>query len=157
GPTAGLSNWVRAVVFSPDGKDLAILSNDGWGCELRLWEAATGKPGRRLELTDPQQPTARIMAQGLGYAPDGRLYTLRRRIGPGGGGGGFSTTLMGWDTQRGKPLDVPALDEPQGLLPSLVWAITPDGRYLARWEADSTIRLYDLATGKEVRRLKECP
>jgi RNA polymerase sigma factor (sigma-70 family) len=166
---------VRGLVFAPDGKTIAGSFEDR---SLRLLDFATGKELRRwypdcvranclawspdgktlasgatfdstIHLWDPQTGKERTPRTGhcgpvmfLAFHDDGRrLLSL-----------GFDTRLLDWDlaTKTSRPLH-------SGISIAILWAhvaLTPDGKYLAsagRKETETTIRLFDTATGKEER------
>jgi WD40 repeat protein len=73
----GLSYWVRALAFSPDGRALALPDDRG---AVRVLETATGQ--ERLRFTGH---LGQISA--LSFSPDGRRLAS----------GGFDTTILVWD------------------------------------------------------------
>lgn len=130
---------ITALAFSPDGKIIASCSN---GNAIRLWEAASGKQIRAL------------MEDGLGnvnalaFSPDGKTLT---------------TGSIFFDVQSGKKLDrlIPpflngrgGLLEPVGGGTSVVFS--PDGKLLATGHADKTVRLWDVASRKQLRKFDVC-
>jgi WD40 repeat protein/predicted Ser/Thr protein kinase/predicted Zn-dependent protease len=82
-PTLG----VRAVAFSPDGRQLATA---GQGGVIRLWDTATGQGPR--PLTGPD-----LYIYGLAYSPDGRQLASAGRTNTGG-------VVRVWDAASGREL-----------------------------------------------------
>ncbi len=133
----GSSYTVRSVLFSPDGRQgLASV-----GGTLRLWDVPTGKELRRFGKTQWGIATA--------FSPDGRLVLS-------GTHGGFEERMM--DTPGGRALAF----SPDGrfALTAGEWLVTlfetATGAELhsfgaAERDAEKTLRLWDLTTGKEVR------
>jgi RNA polymerase sigma factor (sigma-70 family) len=134
---------VSAVAFAPDGKTLVGVT----GNVVRLWDVTSGQEVRRLEgHTDEIEQIA--------FAPDGKLLAS----------GGQDQTIRLWDPATGAELR--RLDgkiafqeaiirgglklRPRGVL-SL--SFSPDGKVLAATTSgdDSTVRVWDTATGKELR------
>ncbi|HKB02746.1 MAG TPA: WD40 repeat domain-containing protein, partial [Gemmataceae bacterium] len=142
-PTTGrelqkLSESVRArlyrVAYSPDGRTLAVA---GDGTEIRLWDVASGKVVRRL----PGQARGVL---GIAFSPDGSTLAAEA--------GGGSIGL--WDVATGKQVRV--LAGHRDFLYSL--AYSPDGTLLASGsvrEADKSLRLWSVRTGKEIEQFKE--
>jgi RNA polymerase sigma factor (sigma-70 family) len=129
-PAEGHQGGVLAVVFLPDGKTLASVGGDR---TLRLWEAATGRPVRMHPLPGGTTDAS------SGFAPDGS--TLNWRDGK---------RIAQLDVATGKPLR--AADFPEEVY---YFAPSPDGKLLAAWGRDQTLRLVDRATGKVVRELSK--
>jgi RNA polymerase sigma factor (sigma-70 family) len=121
----------RAVALSPDGKTLAL----GRGSAVHLHDLATGREARRL--AEP----AVAETQGLAFSPDGKTLAS--------GHGG--TQVLLWDLAAGKVRTrIAARHNRSGLL-----AFSPDGKTLATGDTlDKTVRLFDVATGKERHQLK---
>ncbi len=121
----GHGNSVESVAFSPDGKSLASCSRD---TTLRLWDSKTGKQTRSLKHDSWLERVA--------FSPDGKLLAVA-------GGWGGKVYLWDLDAGRDKPRWVGR--QPQ----SISVAFSPDGKKLAGAGWEATVRLWDVATGKE--------
>jgi WD40 repeat protein len=167
----------RAVAFSPDGRTLALGSEDG---KIRLLEV----PSMRDRMTlHGHVGTVR----GLAFSPDGKLLVS----------GGQEGRVVAWDVATGierrvlvpagpapiqdvvfspdgrsvcpaehtsAPSEVPLYDLETGAVRARLpghplgvhdVAFSRDGRFLATAGIDHIIRLFDVATAKEVASLKE--
>jgi RNA polymerase sigma factor (sigma-70 family) len=131
-------DWVFSVEFSPDGKTLAAATahyapdrNLPVG-RLLLFDVASGTELRQLTKED-LHPT-----EAVAFSPDGKFIAA---------GGGHDCTLRLWDT-AGK--EVSPVGGHQGQIGTAVF--TADARRALTTSTDGTIRLWDTATGKELRR-----
>jgi WD40 repeat protein len=165
-----------AGVFSPDGKKILTFSPDK---TLRLWDVETGKELKKLEGHDDAcygsfSPDGK---QVLSWSPDQtiRLWDpetgkeIRRFEGAKDKVGGASFVAGGrqvvaksddqkfrvWETASGKLLREIDLSE----VGADRWTMTatPDGRLGLVSHEDGSVRLYDLAAGKEIHRYENCP
>jgi RNA polymerase sigma factor (sigma-70 family) len=162
----------RRVTLSPDGKTLAIgleweeafrrdrLSAVNPNLPVRLWDAATGKPGRKLDApTDvPNVPDEAGVgdsrtdlslvhihrrlkcADGRAFSPDGRFLADWAE-------NPFGRSRMDhvyvWDTATGRLVASLAGGPRPGAANA---AFAPDGRTFATASADGVIRLWEVAT-----------
>ncbi len=119
------------LVFSPDGKTLASV-----GAEITLGDVRTGQKRLRVAGSDE------IFAC-LAFSPDGKLLAS--------GGSNFwgsqPAAVCLWEAATGRKV------RRLGQHPSRVTgvAFSPDGRTLASAGEDKVARLWDVASGKEVR------
>jgi WD40 repeat protein len=122
----GFSDFMCDLAFSPDGRTLATAGTD----RITLWEAATGKVRGHLEAKMGQ-------VKNLAFTPDGRTLVA---------GGEGSGKVFSWDVATGAERQ--QIDPRVGILRSM--ALSPDGKTVAIGGLYSTIRLFDLASGREL-------
>jgi WD40 repeat protein len=118
---------VCAVAFSPDGKLLAV---GGHGDKVRLWDTNSGEEVGSL-------PGHYGSVVTLAFSPDGLSLVS-----------GAGNALRVWDVKAGKER-IPLEAHEQEVYRV---AFSPDGKLLASTSTDRTARLWDLASGMEVRR-----
>jgi WD40 repeat protein len=138
---------VQSTAFAPDGKTVATISGqwpDDKKCTLHLWDVATGKELRRVEDLPSR-------TDGVHFSPNGKFLAASAE-----------RNIAFWDPATGKKLRQLA-GNPEAVH---AFAFSPDGKTLAvaggrpyrevrDWEAsDCTVRLLDVATGKELAALK---
>jgi RNA polymerase sigma factor (sigma-70 family) len=119
------------MAFAPDGKKLAAAT---LASSLRVWDL--GRDREQLEKSAAHQN----MIQCVTFSPDGRILASASS----------DSTIALWDAATGRQR-LP-LRGHIGTVTSL--AFSPDGKRLASAssDADQTVRLWDIATGKELRR-----
>jgi WD40 repeat protein len=137
---SGRRMW--SPTFSPDGRTLALASDDG---TVKLWNLA-GRPRKVVgrELGEFQKPTNQVIC--LAFSPDGRTLVTGSRDG----------TLKLWNvatrqvaaTLRGHTTGVRAV-----ALGVRAVAFSSDGKQLASGGEDGTVRLWDVAARRELQTL----
>ncbi len=130
-------NFPSEVAFSPDSKILAVTFSDEAGCGVLLREVATGKVIRKLDVP------GNVSLEAIMFSPDGKLLALP-------GAREIFILETDRDTAFGRFIkyDGPAL-----------CAFLPDNKTLvtaSRQESHdhSSVRLWDLTTGREPVRLR---
>ncbi|MEB3223274.1 MAG: WD40 repeat domain-containing protein, partial [Candidatus Sericytochromatia bacterium] len=134
--TQPLQTGILQATFSADGGRVATLADEG---PIEVWDAGTGA---RVEAL----PAFGGDFRGLAFSPDGSLL----------GGAAMDGSAHVWRLGAGKRVEgygeearwarlVGDPDRPRGI------AFSPDGRLLAAADGDRAFRLWDRATGQEVR------
>jgi WD40 repeat protein len=128
----GHRNFTPGLAFAPDGKHVVTAGGDGI---LRVHETSTGKPLWSVNSWEGAGIFSAI------YSPNGRfLLSL----------GGLQPRLRMWDAANGKELRH-FLSDFKGIAEM---ALSADGKRLATANVDQTVRLWEIASGKEVGRHK---
>ena len=127
---------VNRIALSPDGKTLA--ANEFWREDdgkdskdcIAVWDVASGKVGRDLDLTDPGV---------IAFAPDSKTLAVSTLK-------GVQLFDIATGQKRGK------LDSGNNYLSAL--AFTPDGKTLAGCGLQGTVYLWNIVRGVEKARLR---
>lgn len=122
-----LAGFSECVGFSPDGKTLATNGSEG---TIQFWDSATGKELRTLD--NPGTTTY------LAY-PDGKSLISFSGQSPGIGECRLWDLAAGTVRRQWQDIRAPTL-------------LSPDGKTLAAGTNDYGLKLWDLASGKELRK-----
>lgn len=134
---ASTGRYPKSVVFSPDGRTLAILPSQGRPTAaspdtVTLWDLTTGQS--RILISDPAGIDT------LAFSPDGQTLAMT----------GFRTTKPGavklWDLGTGRERATLAVGDWPYIL-----AFSPDGRTLAYADSLGGVGLWDLADGPALK------
>jgi RNA polymerase sigma factor (sigma-70 family) len=135
---------IGSIAFAPVGKTLAWTRYDG---VVRLVDPESGKETKQMG-----QAQQGIFFNTLVFSPDGKVLATRAQNNP---------VLQLWDVENGKELRTlgDAINPQQGNViirsyggvggPNNV-AFSPDGKQLAEGLPTNTVRLWEVASGKEI-------
>lgn len=125
--TLKFSKKIDSLAFSPDGKWLALGSDDG---TVKLLDVASGQEVRALNGH----------LWGLAFSPDGKWLAS----------GSNDYTIKVWEVASGQ--EVHTLEgHNDGVLGV---AFSPDGKWLASGSEDDTVKLWDVTSGQVVHTLE---
>jgi len=124
--------------LSPDGK--LVASIDFQDRTVRLVDAATGALLRKF---------GRDLYEGLSFSPDSKVLAAFGNSNP----SRPQATLDLWNVPTGER--VHSCSGHEGQVRCV--AFTPDSKTLLSGGADHSIRLWNVATGNEIRRMNDCP
>ncbi len=135
---------VNALAFSPDGKSLVV----GGHHELTVWDFENGKLLKRIATRSER-------AYAMLFLADGKLAVAGGRPGQEGDVRLYDITVSGKDTAGVQRLD--GIADPKVMLKQLLevddsvlcLALSTDGKYLASGGCDRTIRVWEIASGKQ--------
>jgi RNA polymerase sigma factor (sigma-70 family) len=119
------------AALSPGGRSVAASTNPGNGGAVRLWDVATG--AQRLLLEHKRHD------ESLEFSPDGKFLGVAGR-----------DALRLWDVTTNKLLH--SLSEEAECL-----TFSPDSKTMASGNLEGTVKLWDVATGKEQATLRAIP
>jgi WD40 repeat protein len=152
------ADGLASLTFTPDSKTLA--SRGTIDNIIRLYDVAKGNEIKQMNVPVEKQPGNGVdfvvigggfgpVGHGFVFSPDGQ--TLAAYVGPnnafvGNPQGQAAAKLVIWDVTTGKELRPITLRS--GVVVTNL-AYSPDGRLLAAQNADGTVSLWEIASGKE--------
>jgi WD40 repeat protein/serine/threonine protein kinase len=123
----GHTSWITEAAFSPDGKTLAT---SGFDKSLCLWDVASL---RHVKLSG-------LNVRSMAFSPDGKTLGVAPSAG---------RSIRFWDViAHCERASIAQQSEVFGV------AFSPDGKLLATAGGDSTVRLWDMATRRELYTLR---
>jgi WD40 repeat protein/serine/threonine protein kinase len=122
---------VDRVAFSPDGRQLATMCQDG---TFQIWDARTNRVLHTLERQTVLLGSEGL-CRGVAYSPDSRYLAVARHNG----------AVRVWDAASGQ---LRQSFEGGHTGPAWQVAFSPDSRTLASCGSDRTVRLWDVASGQ---------
>ena len=144
----GHTDSIGALAFSPDGK---MLASGAWDTLIKLWDIATEAqlltlPGQTFAFS-PDGKTLAVISEDTETEPpavanDAPQESERH---------GKSIRLLNIATGQSIHLLNTAKGEPLSTLSGKTLAFSPDGKILASRDRDGTIRLWNPATGGQLR------
>ncbi len=132
---AGRLDGVRSVVFSPDGKTLAVAEYPGI---IRLWDVAEGR--ERLTIKAPAWTPGTVA-----FSPDGKRIAAGLWTGGKDGVSPPGNDALIWDAVTGK-LERRLTGHTDGVF---AVAFSPDGKRLVSGGSDGVAKVWDTASGRE--------
>ncbi|MBR1279005.1 TIR domain-containing protein [Bradyrhizobium sp. AUGA SZCCT0283] len=117
--------------FTPDGRRLVTVSDDGTG---RVWDAQTGAP--LFELRGHRGPV-----RSAEFSPDSRYVVTTSP----------DTTARVWDVETGREIAI-LEGHSKNVLRA---AFSPDGRQVATASFDNTARVWEASSGKQIHNLDQ--
>jgi DNA-binding beta-propeller fold protein YncE len=117
-------SWLHAAVLSEDGRRLVLTAREK---AAHVWDVRAGGPPRTVAL--------RGFPCGLAFSPDGSRLVIDA-----------GTTLYVHDAATLERLG--SWKAKYSYVPGLAWS--PDGRLLARTDNSTTVRVFEVATGRQV-------
>jgi len=134
GQLTGLTEAVRTLSFSPDGRYLAAgAGRPAQHGEIKVWQTGDSFWTRpALHST----PTHRDCVYALAFSPDSKSLASAS----------YDQMIYLWDPATGK--QIKPLKEHTDAVFDL--AFSPDGQWLASGGADRTVKLWDVASGKRI-------
>jgi len=128
---------ITALAFSPDGSEVAASGYH----ELTTWKAGDGAPSRRLAGTAER-------VHDIAYSPDGKWMATAS-----GDPGQFGSVQL-WIAEPGGGGKL-ARDLLETTDSAFAVAFSPDSTRLAAAGADRAVRVWDVATGKELALIED--
>ncbi|HEX8474601.1 MAG TPA: caspase family protein [Pyrinomonadaceae bacterium] len=125
------------VAFSPDGRMLATGSGGFHGRAVTLWDVATGREVRTLSADTPS-------VGDVSFSPDGRWLATQ--------GGG---SVMLWEIGSGRAPVRMGGSSKEASIGDFVF--NPNGRQLAAHAAEGRVKVWNLATRREMYTVKGRP
>ncbi len=125
---------VRCAAYSKDGKQLIAGAEGG---NVRVWDVASG---RQLH----QARGRSVPALGVAFSPDGKTFAAGYGDWQDGRRDGIAGEIDLWDAKSGKMLRRIGA----GMSPVQAIAFAPDGKSLAAVTLNSSVLIWDPATGK---------
>ncbi len=134
----GVKGHIRNLSYSPDGKYIAVSN---YSSSIHVWDIGTGRLYKTFTTDEGS-------INFLTYSPDGQYIALafNKEIGKTGEHQG---TIEIWDVTKGKRIKNITSESPNHLIRTL--AYSPDGKYIASGGYEGVVRLWDSATGAQIK------